>query len=92
MAVSAKQLQEVVRVLRQEGARRVLLFGSAVRSLTDARDIDIAVEGVPLGRILHADVAVNDLLGVPTDLVSREENPSFFDLISQGSRVLYEEK
>jgi predicted nucleotidyltransferase len=92
MAVSIEQLQEVVRVLRQEGARRVLLFGSAVRNLTDARDIDIAVEGVPLGRILHADVAVNDLLGVPTDLVSREENPGFFDLISQGSRVLYEEK
>jgi hypothetical protein len=55
-----------------------------------ARDVDIAVEGIPLGRILEADVVVHDLLGVPTDLISREENPAFFDVVRDYGRVLFQ--
>jgi predicted nucleotidyltransferase len=86
-----QQLDEVVRVLREMGARRVLLFGSAATQPEIAGDVDVAVEGVPLRRLLEADARVHDILRVPTDLVSREESPGFFDLVSRSAKVLYEQ-
>jgi hypothetical protein len=55
-----------------------------------ARNIDIAVEGIPLNRLLDADVAVHDILRAPFDLFSREEKSAFFEIIQQRGRVLYE--
>ena len=91
MQLMRQQLDEVVRVLREMGARRVLLFGSAATRPESARDVDVAVEGVPLRRLLEADARVHDILRVPTDLVSREESPGFFDLVSRSAKVLYEQ-
>lgn len=88
----AQRMEKAVEALRAMGARRVLLFGSAVASPDTARDIDLAVEGIPLTRLLEADVVVQEILGVPTDLVSREENPAFFDLVSRFGKVLYEQR
>jgi predicted nucleotidyltransferase len=74
------------------GARRILLFGSILDSPETARDIDLAVEGIPLNRIIDADVAVYEILKLPMDLISREENPAFFDMIKDDAKVLYEER
>jgi predicted nucleotidyltransferase len=90
MKITDQQLQAVVDILRAMGARTVILFGSMVESPETARDVDIAVEGIPLRKILDADVAVHDLLGAPTDLVSREENPAFYELVKDYGRVLFE--
>jgi predicted nucleotidyltransferase len=90
MKITDDQLQSVVDVLRSMGARTIVLFGSMVESPDTARDVDIAVEGIPLGRILDADVVVHEMLGVPTDLVCREENPAFFDVVRDYGRVLFQ--
>ena len=91
MDVTRQQLQSSVAVLRRMGAKRVLLFGTFGISPSTARDIDLAVEGIPLDRLLEADVAVHDILQVPTDLMSKEENPEFFKIIQGSSRTLYDE-
>ncbi len=91
MKPAEEQLEAAVGVLRRMGARKILLFGSILESPETARDIDLAVEGIPLHRLLDADVAVHELLQTPTDLVSREENPEFFDLIVDYGKVLYAE-
>jgi predicted nucleotidyltransferase len=90
MHITSEKMQTVVDVLRSMGARTVVLFGSMVDAPEMARDVDIAVEGIPLTRILDADVAVHDLLGVPTDLVSHEENPAFFDVVKDYGRILFQ--
>ena len=89
MEITHTQLQSVVDALRSMGARTIILFGSMVDSPETARDVDIAVEGIPLRRILDADVTVHEILGVPTDLVSREENPAFFDVVKDYGRILF---
>ena len=71
------------------GARKVILFGGAAENPESANDIDLAVEGIPLNRILDADVEVDDILRQPYDLVSREENSDFLNIISRYGRVLY---
>ena len=90
MNITEEQLKAAVEVLRAMGARTVLLFGSFVDSPETARDVDLAVDGIPAEQILDADVAVHDLLGVPTDLVSREENPTFFEVVKDYGRILYQ--
>jgi predicted nucleotidyltransferase len=92
MEIGSEKIQAAVQALRSMGALRILLFGSFLDSPTTARDIDIAVEGIPLDRLLDADVAVHDILRAPFDLVSREDNPAFFELIQQYGRVLYESR
>ena len=91
MSAPVERLAAVVEVLRRFGARRVLLFGSAAENPDQARDVDLAVEGIPLRSLIAADLAAFRILNYPLDLVSREENPAFFDVIQRRSKVLYEQ-
>ncbi len=89
--IGTDTLDRVVAMLRSFGARRVLLFGSYAISPENARDLDLAVEGIPPSRILDAEAALFDILDAPYDLISREEQRDFYDLISRGARVLFEQ-
>ncbi len=90
--VDPERLAKAVDILRGMGARKVVLFGSAARSMERARDIDLAVTGIPLHRLLDADLAVHETLRYPSDLISREETPEFFDLAVRDGMVLYEQR
>lgn len=89
MAVNLENMSMVVRALVKRGARKVILFGSAANHPELAQDIDLAVEGIPINRILEADVEVGDILRQPYDLVSREEHPVFFDLVAREGKILH---
>jgi len=89
MAVNLEKIPQAVQTLVKMGARKVILFGSAAENPESANDIDLAVEGIPLNRILDADVEVGDILRQPYDLVSREENSAFFEIISRYGKILY---
>ena len=91
MKISEEKLRKVVAVLRSFGATRVLLFGSCVRDPEGARDVDLAVEGIPLGQIWRADGAVTEVFDTPCDLVVREETPGFYEIIRKRAKVLYEQ-
>jgi predicted nucleotidyltransferase len=89
MAVNLGKIPQIIQVLVQFGARRIILFGSAADNPESANDIDLAVEGISPNRILDADVEIGDILQQPYDLVSREENADFFDIIARYGKVLY---
>ncbi len=91
MSISESVLKKIPELLREYGAKRILLFGSMVDTPETARDIDVAVEGIPLNRPLRAGVELEEELGVPVDLVSMENQPRFAQIIQQYGRVLYEE-
>lgn len=67
-------LPELVRLLVERyGARRVVLVGSLARGTFDARsDIDLVVEGLSLDDVLRARDEVEDVAGLPVDLLRRE--------------------
>ncbi len=89
MAINLDKIGPAVRALVAMGAHRVILFGSAAEHPELANDIDLAVEGIPINRILDADVAVGDILQQPYNLISREENATFFEIISRYGKVLH---
>ena len=90
MNLTEEKIRAAVQLLRERGARRVILFGSVTTAPSLARDVDFAVEGIPLRHLLEADVALQELMQMPTDLVSREENPGFFDIIKDYGRTLFQ--
>jgi len=92
MAVPMDKITLAVDALRSFGAKRVLLFGSCVGDPARARDVDLAEEGIPFERLGMAELTVYRLLRSPFDLISREEDPRFFDLVSKKAVTLYEEE
>ena len=90
MNVTEEKLRAAVQLLRAQGAQCVILFGSMVSTPATARDVDIAVAGIPLRNMLKVDVALQDLFQAPTDLISREENPAFFDIVKDYGRILFQ--
>jgi len=47
--VLEKELDKIVTISKEFGAKRVLLFGSCLEDSKSAQDIDIAVEGIKPG-------------------------------------------
>ena len=90
MKISSVKLQQAVEALRRMGARRVVVYGEAAETPENTVDVDLAVEGIPVTKLVEASAAVHELLGVPTDLLTREENPALYKLVSRFGLVLYQ--
>jgi uncharacterized protein len=66
------------RILREQGAREVYLFGSAATGrLRDGSDIDMAIAGLPPERFFHAMGLAADLLDRPLSLVDLDDDTPF---------------
>ena len=81
-------LANAVRVARQFGAKRLLLFGSALENPATARDLDLACAGVPGWKLFELSSALEEALRVPLDLVPLDPPTPFTRLIEKRSRVL----
>lgn len=75
----ADTAREVLPRLAQEcrawGATRVVLFGSLAGTVRPARDVDLAVEGVPAERFFDLYGALLALCPLPLDLVDLGDCP-----------------
>jgi uncharacterized protein len=83
-----KVLAKAVCLARQFGAKRLLLFGSALEHPASARDLDLACAGVPGWKFFELSSALEDTLGVPLDLVPLDPATPFTRLIEKRARVL----
>jgi predicted nucleotidyltransferase len=75
-------------VARQFGAKRLLLFGSALENPATARDLDLACAGVPGWKFFELSSALEDTLCVPLDLVPLDPPTPFTRLIEKRACVL----
>ena len=90
MAIHASEIEAGVRILKDLGARRVFLFGSALTSPGTARDLDLACEGLPPARYFQAVGALIASLGRDVDLIDLSKESSLTRFIRKHSRVVYE--
>ena len=81
-------LPKVVRVARQFGATRLLLFGSALENPAKVRDLDLACAGVSGWKFFELSAALEESLGMPLDLVPLDPPTPFTRLIEKRSRAL----
>jgi uncharacterized protein len=69
MLVVPSQIQRAVTLARQFGATRLVLFGSALENPAQARDLDLACDGVPGWKLFELAARIEDEIRVPLDLV-----------------------
>ncbi len=81
-------MTNAVRLARQFGATRLLLFGSALEDPETARDLDLACAGVPGWKLFEMSAALEQVLHVPFDVVPLDPPTPFTRLIEKRARVL----
>jgi predicted nucleotidyltransferase len=97
--IVAKHIGEVAALCRRTGARRLRLFGSALREdfEPESSDLDFLVDFDPVVPSQYADSyfalkeGLEKLFGRPVDLVSAGsiENPYFRERIEAESQIVY---
>ena len=90
MPVTKHHLQQAVELARAYGANRVVLFGSAVDDPAHARDLDLAVAGVPGWEFFGLAARLERTLGINVDLVALDPPSPFSRHIDRWGKVLYE--
>ena len=92
MAVTASEITKGIDILREFGAERVVLFGSAVESPETAADLDLAVEGIRKEKYLEALGELEDALPIPVDLVDLSGDTQLCRRILRTGRVIYDRR
>jgi uncharacterized protein len=69
MIIQQKQLDRIVEIAQSFGAKRLILFGSAVANPERARDIDLACDGVSGWKLYALGARLEEELQMPLDLI-----------------------
>ena len=88
MAISQTQMQKIISMAKSYGAVRLILFGSNVDTPDQARDIDLACDGVPGWKLYELAARLEEELHSPLDIVPLSPPNRFTRLIEQRGRVL----
>ncbi len=88
--IMEEQIQQCVTAAKKYGAKKVVLFGSALYDPEHARDIDLIVNGVSGWDVIRMGADMEDRVNVPVDVVSGDENGEFIKMNFRRGKVLYE--
>ena len=88
MAVRQDQLERAITLAKAYGATRLILFGSAATAPEQARDLDLACDGVSGWKLYELGARLEDELRLPLDLVPLSPPTRFTRLIEQRGKVL----
>ena len=88
MPVTQDQIDRAVAVARRYGARRVLLFGSALDDPATARDLDLAVEGVEGWDFFRMSAEMEREADVLLDVIPLDEDNWFTRRVRERGRAL----
>ncbi len=88
MGISNEQLEQVMEMAREYGVSRLILFGSMLDNPAEARDIDLACDGVPGWKLFELAARLEEELHMPLDLVSLTPSTRFTRLIEKRGRRL----
>jgi predicted nucleotidyltransferase len=81
--------QAIQAICRKYGVKRALLFGSSLDNSREARDIDLAVEGVLPQDFFRFYGDLIFALSKPVDVVDLSGHSKFLDLVRRDGVPLY---
>jgi predicted nucleotidyltransferase len=88
MSVTQNQIDRAVAVARRYGARRVFLFGSALDDPENARDLDLAVEGVEGWDFFRMSAEMEREADVLLDVIPLDRDDWFTRRVRERGRAL----
>ncbi len=88
MIIQQKQLDLVVTLAKAYGATRLILFGSALTAPEQARDLDLACDGVTGWKLYELGARLEEELRLPLDLIPLSPPNRLTRLIERQGKVL----
>ena len=88
MALKQNQIDKIVSLARSYGATRVILFGSSVERPEEARDVDLACDGIPGWKLYEFGARLEEELQVPLDVIALDPPTHFTRHIESKGVVL----
>jgi len=88
MAIRQEQIEQALTLAKAYGATRLILFGSAATAPEQARDLDLACDGVSGWKFYELGARLEEELRVPLDLVPLSPPTRFTRLIERRGKVL----
>jgi len=88
MAIRQAQIERIVTLARAYGATRLILFGSAYETPKEARDIDLACEGVPGWKLFELAAKLEEELETNLDIMPLSPPTRFTRHIEAKGKVL----
>lgn len=82
------EIESAVRILKNAGAKRVYIFGSALTgNFKDLSDIDLGISGLPPESFFTAYARLSNALTFPVDLVDFDKEQEFFNMLKEINEV-----
>ena len=88
MPITQEQIEKIVSLARSYGATRLILFGSIIEEPTEARDVDIACDGVVGWKLYELAARIEEELHTPLDLVPLSPPSRFTKHIESKGRII----
>ncbi|GJQ50765.1 hypothetical protein KsCSTR_30150 [Candidatus Kuenenia stuttgartiensis] len=88
MPITQSQIEKIVSLAKSYGATRLILFGSIIETPTQARDIDIACDGVAGWKLYELAARLEEELHAPLDLVPLSPPSRFTKHIESKGRII----
>ena len=88
MAIGQTQIQKIITMAKAYGAVRLILFGSSLDTPEEARDIDLACDGVSGWKLYELAARLEEELNAPLDIVPLSPQTRFTRLIERKGKVL----
>ena len=88
MITNKTLIERVVDFAKTYGATRLILFGSALDKPEEARDIDLACDGIAGWKLYEMAARLEDELGISLDVVPLRPPTHFTKLIEARGKIL----
>ena len=88
--IKSDQIAKCIEVAKRYGAKRLVLFGSAVENPENARDIDLICSGVRGWQFLLMGADMENETGAIVDTVPADEPSEFVEYNLSRGKILYE--
>jgi len=88
MPITQAQIEKIVSLARSYGATRMILFGSIIEKPTEARDVDIACDGVAGWKFYELAARIEEELHTSLDLVPLSPPSRFTRRIESKGRII----
>ena len=90
MPVTREQIEKCTDLIKQYGASKIILFGSAIENPETANDLDLACDGVDGWKFFELGGLLEELVSVPVDLIPLSPSNRFTKYIEKKGRIIYE--
>ena len=88
MTIQQAQLDRAIEIAETFGATRLILFGSAATNPEQAKDIDLACDGVAGWKLFKLGARLEEELKMPLDLIPLSPPNRFTRIIERRGTVL----